>query len=374
MQWHATEQQSQLADALERFMQRDYSFEQRRALAAGAGFSPQSWALLAELGITALLVPETFGGLGASVQDGLHALQTLAPALPLEPVVASSLLATHLLSGCSETAAARAWLPRMAEGRAIATPAHFEAEQGFATEQPQTQARHDGDGWLLHGAKSLVLQAQFADVLLVSATADDGQMAWFAVEPGSSGVHLRAYPLLDGQRAANVAFDGVRLPAAARIDRPGQGAALYGAMHDVWLAALCAEAVGILQATLDATVTYLNTRQQFGQPIGRFQVLQHRAVRMWMELEQARSMALLAADVCTQGDAVQRTRLLAAAKARVGQACSYVSQQAVQLHGGMGMTDEMQVSHWFKRLTVIELWLHDSDSHLQRYANSLRAA
>ncbi|OZB54464.1 MAG: acyl-CoA dehydrogenase [Thiomonas sp. 15-63-373] len=323
-------------------MQRDYSFEQRRALAAGAGFSPQSWALLAELGITALLVPETFGGLGASVQDGLHALQTLAPALPLEPVVASSLLATHLLSGCSETAAARAWLPRMAEGRAIATPAHFEAEHGFATEQPQTQARHDGDGWLLHGAKSLVLQAQFADVLLVSATAGDGQMAWLAVEPGS--------------------------------DRPGQGAALYGAMRDVWLAALCAEAVGILQATLDATVTYLNTRQQFGQPIGRFQVLQHRAVRMWMELEQARSMALLAADVCTKGDAVHRTRLLAAAKARVGQACSYVSQQAVQLHGGMGMTDEMQVSHWFKRLTVIELWLHDSDSQLQRYANSLRAA
>jgi Acyl-CoA dehydrogenases len=145
-------------------------------------------------------------------------------------------------------------------------------------------------------------------------------------------------------------------------------------MRDVWLAALCAEAVGILQVTLDATVTYLNTRQQFGQPIGRFQVLQHRAVRMWMELEQARSMALLAADVCTHGDAMHRTRLLAAAKARVGQACSYVSQQAVQLHGGMGMTDEMQVSHWFKRLTVIELWLHDSDSHLQRYANCLRAA
>ena len=368
MQWQATEEQGQLADALRRFTQRDYSFEQRRALAAGKGFSPQAWALLAELGITALLVPEALGGLSASVQDALHALQTLAPALPLEPVVASSLLATHLLAECGTSAATRTWLPRMAQGKAIATPAHFEASQGFATELPQTRARRSGDGWRLDGAKTLVLQAQFADVLLISARADDATLAWFALEPTCHGVQLRSYALLDGQRAADVACNDVQLPAAARIDQAGQGAALLDALRDVWLAALCAEAVGILQATLDATVAYLNTRQQFGQPIGRFQVLQHRAVQMWMELEQARSMAMLAAHACVGVEPPQRRRLLSAAKARVGQACRLVSQQAVQLHGGMGMTDEMQVSHWFRRLTSIELWLGDSDAHLQQVA------
>ncbi|WP_031404441.1 acyl-CoA dehydrogenase family protein [Thiomonas sp. FB-Cd] len=373
MQWQATDEQRQLADALQRFIQRDYPFEQRRALSAGSGFSAHAWGLLAQLGITALLVPETHGGLGASAQDGLHAVQVLAPALPLEPVVASSLLATHLL-GMAAGPVAHQWLPRMAEGKAIATPAHFEVETGFATEQPHTRADRTGLGYALSGAKTLVLQAPFADVLLVSARTPDDTVAWFAVERDRAGVSVQDYPLLDGQRAADVQFDAVQLPPEARLGHAGQGAAMRDGLRDLWLAALCAEAVGLLQATLDATVAYLNTRQQFGQPIGRFQALQHRAVDMWMEVEQARSMALLAAGLASHQDVGVRAQVLTASKARVGQACRFVSQQAVQLHGGMGMTDEMQVSHWFKRLTTIELWLGDSDAQLQRFARGARAA
>lgn len=374
MQWQPSDEQNQLADALRRFIQRDYGFAQRRALAAAEGFSPQAWATLAELGITALLVPEAHGGLNASVRDGLHALQALAPALLLEPVVASSLLATQLLAASSASSAAQTWLPRMAQGRAIAIPAVFEAGGGFDAGRPGTAATRHADGWRLDGAKTLVLQAQFADVLLVSARADDAAVAWFAVPADAPGVSLRPYVLLDGQRAADLTLAGVQLAADARIDTAGHGEALLEALRALWLAALCAEGVGLLQATLDATVSYLNSRQQFGQPIGRLQVLQHRAVDMWLEVEQARSMALLAADACTLVDERCRAYRLAAAKARVGQACRFVSQQAVQLHGGMGMTDEMQVSHWFKRLTVIELWLGDSDSHLQQVARGLRAA
>ncbi|MGA8010625.1 MAG: acyl-CoA dehydrogenase [Thiomonas sp.] len=371
MQWQPTEQQTQLADALRRFIQRDYSFEKRRALGVGPGFSPGAWSTLAEIGLTALLVPEAHGGLGASVQDALHALQTLAPALPLEPVVASALLATHLLASCEQSTDAQSWLRRMTEGKAIATPAVLEPGAGFATGQPLTSARRTGDGWRLDGIKTLVLQAQYADVLLVSARVGDAGIAWFAVPTDSTGLTLRPYALLDGQRAGDVTFNGVPLAADASIDPAGQGNALSDGLQALWLAALCAEAVGLLQATLDATVAYLNTRQQFGQPIGRFQVLQHRAVAMWMDVEQARSMALLAADICTQSGNPQRGHLLAAAKARVGQACRNVSQETIQLHGGMGMTDEMQVSHWFKRLTTIDLWLGDSDAHLQQVARGV---
>ncbi len=370
MQWQPSEEQTQLADALQRFMQRDDGFERRRAVAAAGGFSAEVWAILTQIGIPALLVPQAQGGLGASVQDGLHALQTLAPALPLEPVCASALLATQLLAGCSHSVEAQTWLARLAEGRSIATAAVFEPDAGFAMTQPQTRAERTADGWRLHGIKALALQAQFADVLLVSAQTPQDRLAWFAVPAGTPGLGLRGYTLFDGQRAADVQLEGVALAAPARIDLPGQGPALAEDLRALWLAALCMEAVGLQQATLDATVAYLKTRQQFGQPIGRFQVLQHRVADMGMELEQARSMALLAANVCTARDDPQRMPLLAACKARVGQACRFISQQAVQLHGGMGMTDAMQVSHWFKRLTVIELWLGDSDAHLQQVADA----
>ncbi|HUY84553.1 MAG TPA: acyl-CoA dehydrogenase family protein [Steroidobacteraceae bacterium] len=368
LQWLPTPEQVQLADALGRFVERDYTFEHRRN-AAGAGFSARAWSILGQLGIPALLVPEKYGGLGADVRDALHVLQTLAPAMVLEPVLASSVLATQVLARNADRPAAVHWLPRLAGGEAIGTVAAFEPGGGFDFTARNTVARRAADAYVLDGRKTLVLQAAFAHVMLLSAHCDDGEPAWFAVPAETAGIALRAYPLFDGQHAADVTLHGVRVPADARLTAPGEGDDLAGDLRDLWLAATCVDAVGIAQAALGATVDYLQARRQFGQPIGRFQALQHRAVDMWIELEQMRSMAMLAAHaVAEESDRDRRGATLAACKARTSQACRFIAQQSVQLHGGLGVTDEAQISRWFKRLTLLEIWLGDADWHLQRYA------
>jgi alkylation response protein AidB-like acyl-CoA dehydrogenase len=217
------------------------------------------------------------------------------------------------------------------------------------------------------------MHAGAADSLLVSARtsgeAGDAQgVSLFLVPRVSPGLVLDAYPTIDGQRAADVYLEGVELPAGSRLGAEGAALAPIEAALDIGLAALCADAVGVMQALVDATVEYVRTRQQFGQPIGRFQALQHRIADMVIHLEQARSMSYLAALRCTDEDVLERRRALSAAKAVIGQAGRFVGQQAVQLHGGMGMTDELKVSHWFKRLTAAQLMFGDSDVHLQRFA------
>ncbi len=371
LQWQPTPEQEQLADALRRFVEREYPFEQRRRIAAGAGFSARAWSILGELGIPALLVPETHGGLGADPRDALHALQAIAPAMLLEPVLASSVLATFLLARCAERPAATHWLPRFATGEAIGTIAVFEPDGGFDFTPRTTSARRADEDYVLDGRKSLVLQGACAHVLLVGARCDDDGLAWFAVPADTPGITRHAYPLFDGQHAADVTLRGVRVPVRARLSAPGGGEELAQDLRGLWLAAICADAVGVAQAAHGATVDYLKARRQFGQPIGRFQALQHRAVDMWIELEQMRSMALLAAHtVAGESDHERRGATLAACKARVAQACRFVAQQAVQLHGGIGVTDEAQISSWFKRLTLLELWLGDADEHVQRYART----
>jgi alkylation response protein AidB-like acyl-CoA dehydrogenase len=217
------------------------------------------------------------------------------------------------------------------------------------------------------------MHAGAADMLLVSARtageADDAEgVSLFLVPRATPGVVLDAYPTVDGQRAADVYLQGVEMPAGSRLGAEGKALAAVQAALDLGLAALCAEAVGVMQALVDATVEYVRQRQQFGQPIGRFQALQHRIADMVIHLEQARSMSYLAALRCIEEDVGERRRALSAAKAVIGQAGRFVGQQSVQLHGGMGMTDELKVSHWFKRLTAAQLMFGDSDAHLQRYA------
>ncbi len=217
------------------------------------------------------------------------------------------------------------------------------------------------------------MHAAAADTLLMSArtSGDPGDAAGvslFRVARDSKGLTLDSYPTIDGQRAADVYLKGVEVPAGSRLGAEGGALPVIEAAFDIGLAALCAEAVGVMQALVDATVAYVQTRQQFGVPIGRFQALQHRIADMLIHLEQARSMSYLAALRCIDDNIVERRRALSAAKAVIGQACRFVGQQAVQLHGGMGMTDELVVSHWFKRLTAAEVMFGDSDTHLQRYA------
>ncbi len=361
MDFSFTEEQQLLEDTVRRFVAKDYAFEQRRAIRDSAeGWSRDAWQALADLGLLALNVPEEHGGLGAGPVDTMLAMNALGPGLLLEPYLASAVVATTLLRECPRQAGL---LEQMAAGARIVVLAHEEAETRGDTGRVAALCRIEGTDFLLDGRKCVVAHAAAADALIVSARLED-DLALFLVPRDAAGLTLDAYPTLDGTRAAEVRLAGVRLPAAARLDAGRD--ALVRAL-DIGLAALCAEAVGIMKAALDATVDYLRTRRQFGQPIGRFQALQHRAADMLLQYEQAKSMSTLAALRCTSQDAVLRRRALAAAKVVIGRAARFIGQQAVQLHGGMGMSDELVVSHWFKRLTAIELAYGGTDTHLQTF-------
>jgi alkylation response protein AidB-like acyl-CoA dehydrogenase len=355
MDFSFTEEQQLLEDTVRRFVARDCAFEKRRAIRDSAGgWSRDTWQALADLGLLALNVPEEHGGLGAGPVDTMIAMNALGPGLLLEPYLASAVVATALLRECPAQAGL---LAQLAAGERIVVLAH-EEPNGVAT-----RCRIEGTDFLLDGRKCVVAHAAAADFLIVSARLGD-DLALFLVPRDAPGLSLDSYPTLDGTRAAEVHLAGVRLPATARL---AAGHAALERALDIGLAALCAEAVGIMKAALDATADYLRTRQQFGQPIGRFQALQHRAADMLLHYEQAKSMSYLAAMRCTSKDAAERRRALSAAKVLTGRAARFIGQQAVQLHGGMGMTDELVVSHWFKRLTAIEMLFGDSDTHLQTF-------
>jgi alkylation response protein AidB-like acyl-CoA dehydrogenase len=282
-------------------------------------------------------------------------------------------IATAVLRACADDTAAADLMTRMASGDAIAVLAHYEPESRFESQWVTASARKSGDTYTLDGHKAVVMHAGAADTLLVSARisgepADPKGISLFMIPRDAKGLKLDSYPTIDGQRAADVYLKGVEVPAGNRLGADGGALPMIEAALDIGLAALCAEAVGTMQALVDATVSYVQSRQQFGVPIGRFQALQHRIADMLIHLEQARSMSYLAALRCLDSNLLERRRALSAAKAVVGQSARFVGQQAVQLHGGMGMTDELIVSHWFKRLTAAELMFGDSDTHLQRYA------
>ncbi len=374
MNFEFSDEQRQLHDSVERYLAEQYGFDKFRAInASQAGWDKAAWAGLAELGVLALNVPAAQGGLGFGPLETLAMMGPCGRSLLLEPFLSSAVIATAVLRAYPDDAAAAKLLTEMAEGKAIAVLAHFEKDSRFETQWVSTRAVRSPAGYRLDGHKAVVMHAAAADTLLISArTAGDAGDAvgvtLFRVPRSAPGLSLDAYATIDGQRAADVYLKGVEVPAAGRLSAEGTALAAIEAALDIGLAALCAEAVGVMQALLDATVSYVQNRQQFGVPIGRFQALQHRIADMLIHLEQARSMSYLAALRCADENVSERRRALSAAKAVIGQACRFVGQQAVQLHGGMGMTDELIVSHWFKRLTAAELMFGDSDAHLQRYA------
>lgn len=361
MNFDYSEDQRALADTVRRFVARDYRFEQRRAIRdAEPGWSREVWQGLADLGVLALNIDEDYGGLGYGPQETGLVMGAFGAALLLEPYLAAAVIAPALIRRTASANFQERWLPDIATGATIVVLAHADARQAPVTEI----------GGNLSGRKAVVAHGGCADLLLVSARTADGGTGLFAVTSGAEGVHLRDYPTLDGQRAADIILDNA---PATRLDAGGAAEAIDAAL-DIGLAALCAEAVGIMDATIAATTDYLKTRQQFGQPIGRFQALQHRMADMLLHLEQARSMSYLAAMHCTDRNQAARQRTLSAAKVTIGQACRFIAQNAVQLHGGMGMTDELILSHWFKRLTAIEMSFGDTDFHLQRFSGLSRAA
>ena len=374
MDFSFSEEQQQLQDAISRFVQGDYSFERRKGIIASPeGWSKEAWQGLADLGVLAINVPEAHGGLGYGPIETLLAMQSVGPALLCEPLLESAVIATALVREFGTGEQQAELLPVMAAGEVIVVLAHLEAAARGEADWVETRATKSGDDFLLQGHKAVVAQADTADELLISARTDGAPgdahgVSVFRVARDTPGLQLKAYPTLDGRRAAEVILRDVRVPASARLGNAGAALPAIERALDIGLAALCAEALGVMEATVNATIEYLKTRQQFGQPIGRFQALQHRTADMLLHLEQSRSMAYLAAMNCNLADDTQRRKTLSAAKVVVGNACRFISQQSVQLHGGMGMTDELTLSHWFKRLMAIELTFGDTDSHLQRFA------
>lgn len=369
MDFEFKEEQLQLADALKRWIARDYGFEARRAIvASSAGVSEQAWATLTELGLTALPVPEEQGGFAGDAVDMFVVMQELGRGLVVEPYFATVLGAEFLRLGGAHPAL----LERVATGELKLACALGERQSRHDMRDIAARAEPTGEGWRLSGEKKVVLHGAEAGMLVVSARSAGGQrdedgITLFAVPADAPGVHVTAYRMLDGQRAADVRFDGVQLGADALIGQAGAGWTILEAALDYGAGLLCAEAVGAMDALFAATLDYLKTRQQFGVPIGKFQALQHRMADMYIHLEQARSMAMLAAVRLRSGNAAERRQAVSAAKYRVGQAARFVGQQAVQLHGGMGVTDELPAAHYFKRLTTIELTLGDADHHLARF-------
>jgi alkylation response protein AidB-like acyl-CoA dehydrogenase len=375
-----TPEQDLLADAVRRFLADRYPFEARGAiLRSREGWSREVWAGLAELGLLGLQVPEEHGGMAPAAVETLIAMTAFGRALLLEPYLSSAVLATALVRELGSAVQRAEWLPALAAGELVAAPAHGEAGTRHDLSCISAAAARRGDGWALTGHKAAALHAPAAGLLLVSArtggrAGEEAGISLFALQPGARGLSLVPYRTFDGQLAAEVRLDGV---AAGRGDLIGpEGGALPAleAAFDLGVAALCAEAVGAMQASLDATLDYVKTRKQFGVPIGKFQALQHRLVDMLMHLEQARSMSYLAAMHAGSADAGQRRRSVSAAKVVVGKACRFVGQQSIQLHGGMGVTDELMVSHHFRRLTAIELSLGDTQHHLERFVSNAYTA
>ena len=375
MNFEFTSEQTQLADTVRRLIEKDYGFEARnRIVMSPEGTSEAIWAKLVELGLTALPVPEAQGGFDGDAVDLLLVMQELGRGLMAEPYFATVFAAEFVKRAGS--AAQRAMLEEVAAGSLKMAAALGEREARYDLASVATKAESTADGWLLTGRKSVVLFGAQADRLIVSARVAPGVdgLALFVVDARAHGITRQDLRTFDGQRVAEIAFDRVAVSADGLLAEGAAARDLLNAAVDHGIALLCAEAVGVMEALNAATLEYAKTRKQFGQPIARFQVLQHRMVDMFMHLEQARSMAYLAAVKAGSDDPVERRRVASAAKVRVGQAARYIGQQAVQIHGGMGVTNELPAAHLFKRLTMIELTLGDTDHHLQRFIAASNAS
>jgi len=370
-----SEEQRLLKDGVERLMREHYSFEDRRKYRTEKlGFSEAMWARYAELGLLGLPFAEVHGGLGAGAVETMIVMEAFGQALILEPYFATVILAGGILRHGANEAQKSKLVPAIAEGRMKLAFAYAEPQSRYDLFDVETKAKRDGDGWVLNGTKGLVLHGDVADKIIVSArTAGSARekdgIGLFLVDANAPGLMRRAYPTQDGLRAAEITLQNVRIAAADVISDPAGAFPIISRVADEAIAALCAEAIGCFAEMHAITVNYLKTRKQFGTTIGSFQVLQHRAVDMFVELEQSRSMATYATMMAGESDVTERERALSAAKAQIGHSSKALGRQAIQLHGGIGMTMEYSIGHYFKHVTMIDASFGDTDHHLQRLAS-----
>ncbi len=374
MDFDFSEEQRMLKDSVDRLVTDRYDFDARKVHARGEhGFSEEIWKQCAELGLLALPFSEEDGGFGGGAVETMLVMESLGRALALEPYVATVVLSGGLLRHAASPAQRAELVPQIASGELKLAFAHAERHARYNLAHVETRARKEGDAYVLDGEKSLVLNGDAADKLIVSARVkgtnrDRDGIALFLIDAKAHGVSRRGYATQDGARAAEITLSGVRVPADAALGEPGKALAAIERTVDEAIAALCAEAVGCMEAMHKDTVEYLKTRKQFGVTIGSFQALQHRAVEMFVALEQARSITMYATMMAGESDAAERGRAMSAAKAQVGRSVRFVGQQAIQLHGGVGMTYELKVGHYFKRATMIDMMFGDADHHLAKLA------
>jgi alkylation response protein AidB-like acyl-CoA dehydrogenase len=377
MNFEHTEDRRMLADSLNRFIAEQYTFEARDRIAKSEqGFSTRIWEQFAELGVIGALFREEDGGFGGGGFDLAVVFEALGRGLVVEPVLGAVMAGEAIAAAGSE--AQKEQLAGIIAGSTVAALAHDEPGTHYELAHVQTRAERSGEGWLLNGAKAVVPQGEQADLFVVSARtggADDDEagVSLFLVPAKTKGLYVRGCPAIDGGRVAEVVFDGLKLEGAALLGSEGQGYPALERAVGRGLLALCAESLGAMEAAKAATLEYLRTRKQFGQLIGSFQALQHRMADLLLEVEQARSAVINAAAAIDGEDRVARERALSAAKASIGRIGTLVAEESIQMHGGIGMTWELPLAHFAKRLVMIDHQLGDEDHHLQRYAQLGRA-
>jgi alkylation response protein AidB-like acyl-CoA dehydrogenase len=380
MNFDLTDEQQMLNDSLRRFVTNEYSFEKRGTIIeSGQGSHPETWSALADMGLLAFTFPEAFGGLDGNAVDTMVVMENFGRGLVVEPYVATVVLAGGLVRDLGNDAQKDDCLPAIATGERKMAFAHYEPGARYHMAQVQTTARKDGDHFMISGQKTAVIHGGQADQLVVSTrtsgNANDEQgLSLFIVDANAKGVKIDDFAAHDGYRIAEISFSNVAVKADNLLGELDQAFPHIEKAMDLGIAAVCAEAVGAMEAMNAVTLEYIKTRKQFGVPIGKFQVLQHRMADMFMHAEQSKSMAILAANTADSEDRAKRREAISMAKTLIGQGARYVAQEGVQLHGGMGVTDEMFAAHLFKRLTLINLLFGDADHHLAQVSDSLLAA
>jgi len=369
-----TEQQLLLNDAFERLVRKEYSFEERmRILASARGVSERIWSAFAEMGLLGMTIPSGYGGFGGSAEDLVGVMESIGNALVVEPYLSTVGIGARIVARAGDERMKQTILSAISKGELKMALAQLESGGRYDLAAVRTRAEPRKGRWVLFGEKRMVVQGQNADYLIVSARTsgnDDDQrgVSLFLVNTCAHGLMIKPFNTIDGNRAADIALNGVEVGEDSLIGQEGQGFAVLEEAIDFATVLLCAEALGAIKYANDATIDYVKTRTQFGVAIGSFQALQHRIVDMFIAYEQLKSLVYSA---CTrievETDTIRRRRIVSALKIKACDVCRLISQESVQFHGGMGLTDELKISHTFRRLTVIAQEFGDVDYHLERY-------
>ncbi|WP_298724941.1 acyl-CoA dehydrogenase family protein [uncultured Ferrovibrio sp.] len=377
MDFQLSEEQKLLADSVESWLQDKYDFERwRKLVKTDLGYAEENWKAMAELGWLAMPLPEEAGGLGGGAVECMLIAERFGKHLVAEPYLSTVVIGAGLILAAGSKAQQEEWLPQIAEGKAKWAFAFAEHGARFVLHEVNTAAKKAGEGWMISGKKIVVFDAPSADKLIVlarsdGAAADRQGLGLFVVDANGKGVTRQDYRTVDNRRASDIQFDNV--PVLGVLGDPGNALETVEAVVDRAIGYLASEAVGAMQALYETTLAYLKTRKQFGRPIGDFQVLQHRMVDMMIHVESSRSLALLA-NLKADAAPAERAKAAAAAKVQIGKSGRWVGQQSIQLHGGMGMTDELNVGHYMKRLMMIDTYFGHADYHQRRFAALANAA